>query len=67
MLDQQTQRAIDLVWEQGINVIRGDVQKLAQHMQDLVRSNASARRWFFGVIITVIPAYIGVALALFKR
>lgn len=59
-MDTDTRRAIDLVWEQGINVIRHDVQELAKGI-------TSARRWFIGLVITVVPAYGLIFLTLFKK
>jgi hypothetical protein len=59
-MDQDTRRAIDLVWEQGINVIRHDVQELA-------RGITSAKRWFIGLVIAVIPSYVGLAITLLRK
>lgn len=66
-VDQDTRRAIDLVWEQGINVIRNDVQKLAATMQDAGNLARSAKRWFIGLVVTVVPSYIGLLVLWTKR
>ena len=51
-MDNETRDAIKLLWDQGINVIRHDVQELAKGI-------TSSKRWLVGLVISVIPAYAG--------
>jgi hypothetical protein len=60
-------REIDLLWNQGITVVRNDVKEVKADVKNLADSIASARRWAFGLIITAIPAYMVAIYAFVKR
>ena len=61
------EREIDLLWKQGINVLREQVKGVEQSVKDLAENVASARRWAVGLIIVAIPAYAMAFYTFFMR
>lgn len=57
-VDQDTKRELDLLWNQGVKVVREDVKDLKSDLKDLTHSIASMRRWAVGLIVTSVPAFI---------
>lgn len=54
------EREIDLLWKQGINVLREDVKNLAD-------SIASTRRWAVGLLVVALPAYAAAIIGFIRK
>ena len=55
-MDQDTKRELDLLWNQGVKVVRDDLKDVKSDLKDLSNSISSMRRWAVGLIVTTIPA-----------
>lgn len=65
-MDQDTKRELDLLWNQGVKVVREDVKEVKSDLKDLTHSIASMRKWAIGLIVTTIPACVLAAVAIIE-
>lgn len=63
-MDQDTKRELDLLWEQGVKVVRDDVKEVKSDLKDLANSISSMRRWAVGLILS---SGVAIAVAIIGR
>lgn len=76
-MDEEIKRELDLMWKHGIEETRDDVKELKeemkstrrdvkQDMKELTSSIASMRRLILSLIVTGVPAWLGVIITVYE-
>jgi hypothetical protein len=60
-------REMDLLWKQGIGVLRDDVKDVKEDVKDLASGMASTRRWLIGLVVVTAPAYAAVIIEFVRK
>lgn len=60
-------REMDLLWKQGIGVLRDDVKDVKEDVKDLSSGIASTRRWLIGLVVVTAPAYAAVIIEFVRK
>lgn len=66
-MDNDTKRELDIIWNQGIKVLRDDLKDVKSTIKGVSDGISSARRWMFGLILSLLPAYVGVIIAIVRK
>jgi hypothetical protein len=73
-----TKRELDLLWNQGVGPIREDIKevkadvksldtKIDTKIEGLSKGISDSRRWIIGLLLSLVPAYIGIVIEVFKK
>lgn len=63
-MNQDTKRELDLLWNQGVKVLREDVKEVKDDVKSLANGISSMRRWAVGLIVS---SGVAIAVAVIGR